>query len=147
MLFPGSGLYNRGPDWALAAEFVETSQLFARTVAAIQPEWLEPLAGSLCKRSWSAPHWEKKTGRVMALERVTLFGLCIVAGRPVDYGRVSAKAQLEAQEIFIRSALLEGTLGGDFPFLEHNLALRRHFEELEDRVRRRGIVVDEEDLC
>ena len=61
MLFPGSGLYNRGPDWALAAEFVETSQLFARTVAAIQPEWLEPLAGSLCKRSWSAPHWEKKT--------------------------------------------------------------------------------------
>lgn len=146
MLFPGSGLYNRGPDWALAAEFVETSQLFARTVAAIQPEWLEPLAGSLCKKSWSAPHWEKKTGRVMALERVTLFGLCIVAGRPVDYGRVSAKAQLEAQEIFIRSALLEGTLGGDFPFLEHNLALRRHFEELEDRVRRRGIVVDEEAL-
>ena len=88
MLFPDSGLYNRGPDWALVVEFVETSQLFARTVAAIQPEWLEPLAGSLCKRSWSAPHWEKKTGRVTALKRVTLFGLCIVAGRPMDYGRV-----------------------------------------------------------
>ena len=146
VLFPGSGLYNHGPDWAVAAEFVETSQLFARTVAAIQPEWLEALAGPLCKKSWSSPHWEKKTGRVMALERVTLFGLTLVAGRPVDFGRINARTRAEAQDIFIRRALVDGELGGTFPFLEHNLALRQHFEELEDRVRRRGIMADEEVL-
>ncbi len=146
ILFPGSSLYNKGPAWAIAAEFVETSQLFARTVAAIEPEWLEELGGELCKRSWSDPHWEKKSGRVMALERVTLFGLTIVAGRRVDYGRINAATKKEAQEIFIRSALIAGELGGRFSFLEHNLALREHFEELEDRVRRRGIVVDEEAL-
>ncbi len=146
ILFPGSGLYNKGPQWAVAAEFVETSQVFARTVAGIEPEWLEELGGDLCRRSWSAPHWEKKSGRVMALERVTLFGLTIVAGRRVDYGRINAATRAEAQEIFIRTALIEGQLGGRFPFLEHNLALRQHFEELEDRLRRRGIVVDEEAL-
>ncbi|MDO5675101.1 MAG: ATP-dependent RNA helicase HrpA [bacterium] len=146
VLFPGSALYNKGPGWAIAAEFVETSQLFARTNAAIEPEWLEALAGDLCKRSWSAPHWEKKSGRIMALERVSLFGLTIISGRRVDYGRINAATRAEAQEIFIRSALIEGELGGRFPFLEHNLTLRQHFEELEDRVRRRGIVVDEEAL-
>ncbi len=146
VIFPGSALYNKGPQWAVAAEFVETSQLFARTLAAIEPEWLEELGGTLCRRSWSAPHWEKKSGRVMALERVTLFGLCIVAGRRVDYGRINERTRQEAQAIFIRSALLEGQLGERFSFLEHNLALRRHFEELEDRLRRRGIVVDEEAL-
>ena len=146
ILFPGSALYNKGPGWAIAAEFVETSQLFARTLAAIDPDWLEALGGELCRRSWSEPHWEKKSGRVMALERVTLFGLTIVAGRRVDYGRINATTRAEAQEIFIRSALIEGELGGRFPFLEHNLALRQHFEELEDRLRRRGIVVDEEGL-
>ncbi len=146
VLFPGSALYNKGPGWAIAAEFVETSQLFARTNAAIEPDWLEALAGDLCKRSWSGPHWEKKSGRVMALERVSLFGLTIVSGRRVDYGRINAATRAEAQEIFIRSALIAGELGGHFPFLEHNLALRQHFEELEERVRRRGIVVDEETL-
>lgn len=146
ILFPGSSLYNKGPRWAIAAEFVETSQLFARTNAAIEPDWLEALGGDLCKRSWSGPHWEKRSGRVMALERVTLFGLTIVAGRRVDYGRINAATQKEAQEIFIRSALIEGELGGRFPFLDHNQNLRQHFEELEDRVRRRGIVVDEEVL-
>ena len=146
ILFPGSALYNKGPGWAIAAEFVETSQLFARTLAAIDPDWLEALGGELCRRSWSEPHWEKKSGRVMALERVTLFGLTIVAGRRVDYGRINATTRAEAQEIFIRSALIAGELGGRFPFLEHNLALRQHFEELEDRLRRRGIVVDEEGL-
>lgn len=146
VIFPGSGLYNRGPQWAVAAEFVETSQLFARTLAAIEPEWLEKLGPTLCRRSWSSPHWEKKSGRVVALERVTLFGLCIVSGRRVDYGRINAETRQEAQAIFICTALIEGQLGERFAFLEHNLALRQHFEELEDRVRRRGIVVDEEAL-
>lgn len=146
VLFPGSALYNKGPQWVVAAEFVETSQLFARSVAAIEVDWLEELGGKLCKRSWSAPHWEKRSGRVMALERVMLFGLTIVAGRRVNYGRINAQTRKEAQEIFIRTALIQGELGGRFPFLEHNLALRQQFEELEDRVRRRGIVVDEEVL-
>ncbi len=74
VLFPGSGLYGRGAAWAVASEFVETTQLFARTVAAIEPDWLERLGGELCKRSWSDPHWEQRSGRVLATERVSLFG-------------------------------------------------------------------------
>ena len=145
-LFPGSGLYNKGPQWAVAAEFVETSRLYARGLAAIEPDWLEELAGPLCKRSWSEPHWEKKTGTVVAFERVTLFGLTIVAGRRVNYGRLNERTRKEAQEIFIRSALIAGQLGGHFSFLEHNLALRESLENLEDRLRRRGIVSGEETI-
>ena len=105
-MFPGSGLYNKGPQWAIAAEFIETTQLFARTVAAIDPSWLEQLGGELCKRTWSEPHWEKKQGKVLALERVTLFGLTIVAGRKVEYGRINEKTMREARDLFIRSALV-----------------------------------------
>jgi ATP-dependent helicase HrpA len=146
VLFPGSGLYNKGPQWAVASEFVETTQLFARTVAAIEVDWLERLGGNLCKRSWSDPHWEKKSGKVLALERVSLFGLTIVAGRKVEYGRINDKTQLEARDIFIRSALIDQQLGGQYPFLEHNAALVAQFQEMEERFRRRNIVVDEEVL-
>ncbi|MCL1981310.1 MAG: ATP-dependent RNA helicase HrpA [Proteobacteria bacterium] len=146
VLFPGSGLYHKGPQWAVAAEFVETSQLFARTVAAIQADWLERLGGPLCKRSWSEPHWEKRSGKVLALERVSLFGLAIVAGRKVEYGRINDKTMQEARDIFIRTALVDNQLGGRYPFLEHNTALIARFEEMEERFRRRGIVVDPEVL-
>ncbi|WP_035217055.1 ATP-dependent RNA helicase HrpA [Desulfobulbus elongatus] len=146
ILFPGSGLYNKGPQWAVAAEFVETTQLFARTVAAIQPDWLERLGGPLCKRSWSEPHWEKRSGKVLALERVSLFGLPIVAGRKVEYGRINDKTLQEAREIFIRTALIDNQLGGRYPFLEHNTALVARFEEMEERFRRRDLVVDPEVL-
>lgn len=146
VLFPGSGLYNKGPQWAVAAEFVETSQLFARTMAAIEPDWLESLGGSLCKRSWSEPHWEKRSGKVVAMERVSLFGLVIVAGRKVDYGRINDTTRQEAVDIFIRSALIDNQLGGRYPFLEHNTALVTRFEEMEERFRRRDIVVDPEVL-
>ena len=146
VLFPGSGLYNKGPQWALAAEFVETTQLFARTAAAIEPDWLERLGGALCKRSWSDPHWEKRSGKVLASERVSLFGLVIVAGRRVEYGRINERTMLEAREIFIRTALVNGELGGRYPFLEHNQTLVAHFAEMEERFRRRDIVVDEEAL-
>lgn len=146
VLFPGSGLYNKGPEWAIAAEFVETTQLFARTVAAIDPDWLEELGGDLCKRSWAEPHWEKKSGQVVALERVTLFGLVIVPGRRVNYGRINSQTMAESQEIFIRAALVEGQLGGAYPFLDRNLALIKKFHEMEERYRRRDIVVDEERL-
>ncbi len=146
VLFPGSGLYNKGPQWAVASEFVETTQMFARGVAAIEVDWLERLGGSLCKRSWSDPHWEKRSGRVIAFERVTLFGLSIVAGRKVEYGRINDTTLAEAREIFIRQALIEHQLGGQYPFLEHNQALVESFQEMEERFRRRDIVVDEEVL-
>ncbi len=146
VVFPGSGLYNKGPQWAVASEFVETTQLFARTMAAIEVDWLERLGGELCKRSWADPHWEKKSGKVLALERVSLFGLTIVAGRKIEYGRINEKTLLEARDIFIRSALIEQQLSGRYPFLEHNAALVAKFQEMEERFRRRDIVVDEEVL-
>jgi ATP-dependent helicase HrpA len=146
VLFPGSGLYNKGPQWAVAAEFVETTQLFARTVAEIEVDWLERLGGALCKRSWSEPHWEKRSGKVLALERVSLFGLTIVAGRKIEYGRINDKTLLEARDIFIRSALIGNQLGGQYPFLDHNVTLVAGFQEMEERFRRRDIVVDEEVL-
>lgn len=146
VLFPGSGLYNKGPQWAVAAEFAETTQLFARTIAAIEVDWLERLGGTLCKRSWSEPHWEKKSGKVIAWERVSLFGLTIVAGRKVEYGRINETTLMEARDIFIRSALVENQLGGHYPFLDHNVALVTRFQDMEERFRRRDIVVDPEVL-
>ena len=84
MLFPGSGLFNRGSDWVVAAEMVETTRLFARTAAHIESEWVESLAGDLCRRTYSDPHWERKRGEVVALEQVTLYGLPVVVARPVS---------------------------------------------------------------
>ncbi|MFZ5764642.1 MAG: ATP-dependent RNA helicase HrpA [Thermodesulfobacteriota bacterium] len=140
MVFPGSGQFNRAGQWIMAAELVETSRLYARTVATIEPGWLEPLAGPLCRYSYSTPHWEKKPGRVMALATVSLFGLVIEAGRRVPYGAV---APAEARTIFIQSALVEGELGGHFAFLEKNSLLMARLTELEERLRRRDIVIDE----
>ncbi len=142
-IFPGSNLYNKGGQWLMAAELVETSRLFARTVATIRVEWLEPLAGDLCRSSYSAPHWEKRRGQVTASERVTLFGLVIVAGRRVNYARVKPD---EAREIFIRSALIEGELNGRYPFLDRNLQLAKNLQEMEDRLRQRDILADDQTL-
>ncbi|MCI5182921.1 MAG: DUF3418 domain-containing protein, partial [Candidatus Electrothrix sp. AW1] len=146
MLFPGSGLYNKGGQWIVAADFVHTSQLFARMAANIEVDWLERLGGDLCKRSYSDPHWQKKSGQVIALEKVTLFGLIIAADRQVNYGRISKKTAAEAREIFIRQALIPGELKENYPFLDHNLSLLRKQEELEERLRRRGIMADEQVL-
>nr|WP_320013242.1 ATP-dependent RNA helicase HrpA [uncultured Desulfobulbus sp.] len=146
VLFPGSGLYNKGPQWAVASEFVETTQLFARGLAEINVDWLEALGGSLCKRSWSEPHWEKRSGKVIAFERVTLFGLTIVAGRKVEYGRINETTLAEAREIFIRQALIEHQLPGTYEFLTHNKELVESFQEMEERTRRRDILVDDEVL-
>lgn len=146
MIFPGSALYNQGGQWVVAASFMETSRLFALNAAVIDVRWLERLGGDLCRRSWSEPHWEKKTGRVTALEKTTLFGLIIVAGRKVNYGRINAATGREAREIFIRSALIQGELGGSFPFLQHNLALISRYQDMEERLRRRNIVFDEQVL-
>ncbi len=146
VIFPGSALYNRGSQWIVAADFVHTSQLFARTVARIDPAWLERLGGTLCRYSWSEPRWQKKAGQVVADERVTLFGMVIVADRRVNYGRINKETAAEAREIFIREALIHGRLGGRYPFLQHNLELVRRFEDMEQRTRRRGIAMDEEVL-
>lgn len=141
MLFPGSGLFNKGGSWIAAAELVQTSRLFARTVADIEPEWLESLGKHLCRSSYSEPHWEKSRGQVVAFERVTLYGLSIVERRKVNYSRINPQ---EAREIFIRSALVEGQLPGRYGFMEHNRRLIKEIGTLESKTRRRDLLVDDE---
>ena len=143
MIFPGSGLFNKAGSWIVAAEYVETTRLFARKAACIDPDWLEELGGELCTRTWSSPHWEKKRGEVTALEQVSLFGLIIVPERSVSYGKINPE---EAGEIFIRQALVEGEVGRPFPFMEHNRALIEKLGEVEEKTRTRGILADEEEI-
>ena len=146
VIFPGSNQFNRAGAWIMAAELVETSRLYARTVADIRVEWLEPLAGSLCRSSYSAPRWEKKRGQVVADEKVALFGLVIVAGRKASYSRISPAARREAKEIFIQTALLEGELGGRYDFLDHNHELLTRLSEMEEKLRQRGFLADDQTL-
>jgi ATP-dependent helicase HrpA len=143
MIFPGSSLAKKQPRWVMAAELVETSRLFARTVARIKPEWIEPLAGHLVKRTYSEPHWSRKRAAAAATERVTLHGIPIVVGRSVDYGRIDPEV---ARELFIRHALVEGDWDTRHRFFHTNRALLDDVEELEHRARRRDLVVDEETL-
>jgi len=140
MVFPGSGLFNKAGSWIVASELVQTSRLFARTIANIQPEWLEELGGHLCRYSYSEPHWEKKRGQVVAFERVTLYGLPVVEQRKVSYSRINP---VEARQIFIRSALVEGELPGKYGFFEHNRQLIQKIDELESKARRRDLLVDD----
>ncbi len=146
MIFPGSHQFLTGGQWIVAASFLETSRLYALTVATIEPQWLEAIAGPLCSYSWSNPHWEKKSGRVMAEERVSLFGLPILPGRRVDFARRSVKNHAEAQAIFIEAALLTGEIIGDYPFLRHNLQLIREWQEAEHRLRKRDLLCDDSTL-
>ena len=139
-IFPGSTLFKKQPKWLVAAELVETTRRYARTVARIEPEWVERLAGHLLKRSYSDPHWEKKRGHVVASERTTLYGLVLTPGRRIDYGRVDP---IEARELFIRQALVPGELNSKAAFLAHNDALIKEVLELEDKSRRRDVLVDE----
>ena len=142
-IFPGSSLAREAPDWIVAAELVETSRLWARTAARIEPEWVEPLAAHLVKRSYSEPHWERKRGSAVALEKVTLYGVPLVADRPVAYGRIDPPA---ARELFIRHGLVEGDWQTNHRFFAENRRLLAEAEELEHRVRRRGLVVGEDEL-
>jgi ATP-dependent helicase HrpA len=142
-IFPGSNLSRKAPDWIVAAELVETSRLWARTVARIEPEWVEPLAGHLVKRSYSEPHWEKKRGGAVALEKVTLYGVPLVVDRKVSYGRIDPAA---ARELFIRHALVEGDWQTSHRFFAENRRLLAEAEEVEHRARRRGLVVGEDEL-
>ncbi|HEY3010467.1 MAG TPA: ATP-dependent RNA helicase HrpA [Micromonosporaceae bacterium] len=142
-VFPGSALFRRTPRWLMAAELVETSRLWARIVAKIEPDWVEPLAGHLVKRQYSEPHWEKKRGSVVAQERVTLYGVPIVTARTVNFGRIDP---MLSRELFIRHALVEGDWDTRHAFFHENRALLDEVEDLEHRVRRRDILVDDETL-
>jgi len=144
MLFPGSGLFNKGGTWIVAAEMVETSRLFARMAANINCEWLEQLGGSLCRSTYSEPHWSRDRGEVVAYEQVSLFGLVIVSKRSVSFGRIHPE---EAHDIFIRSALVEGDVKKPFPFLIHNQAVIESILHMEDKIRRRNLLVSEEELA
>jgi ATP-dependent helicase HrpA len=142
-IFPGSGLARKPPDWVIAAELVETSALFARIAAKIEPEWVEPLAQHLLKRTYSEPHWSKKRGSAVALEKVTLYGIPLVADRQVSYGRIDPEA---SRELFIRHALVDGEWSTTHRFFHENRRLLEEAGELEQRVRRRGLVADEDEL-
>jgi ATP-dependent helicase HrpA len=140
---PGSALFRRQPRWVMAAELVETTRLWAHTVARVEPEWAEALAGDLVTRSYSEPRWDPDRGAVLADERVTLFGLPIVARRAVNYGRVDPRL---ARELFIRRALVEGDWQTRHRFFHDNRRLLEEVEDLEDRARRRDLLVDDETL-
>ncbi|MBT7086618.1 MAG: ATP-dependent RNA helicase HrpA [Desulfobacterales bacterium] len=148
MIFPGSGLFNKARSWIVAAEMVETSRLFARTVANIDSAWLEAIGKHICKYTYFEPRWERKRGEVRVCEQVTLFGHIIVRDRKVSYGKINPD---EASEIFIRSALVEGDLNRShvdrkFAFIGYNLKLVEDIRDMENRIRRRDILVSEEDL-
>lgn len=139
MIFPGSGVFKNPGQWIVAAEMVETSRLFARCVAVIDPNWLEPIGKTQCKYTYLDPHWEKKREAVMATEQVTLYGLTIDR-RLRPYGPINPD---EATEIFIRNALIQGDVRQPLPFMKHNLHQMAQVEEMQDRLRRRDLLVDE----
>lgn len=142
-IWPGSGQFKSNPKWIVAAEKVETSQLYARTVARIEPQWLERLGKHLLKRSYAEPHWEKRRGQVAALETVTLYGIPIVSKRKTNYGPIDPK---ESRKIFIRQALVEGELHTRGSFLAKNRKQIEQIESLEAKSRRRDILADDESL-
>lgn len=142
-VFPGSALFKKPPRFIMSAELVETSRLWARVNAKIEPEWVEPLAQHLLKRTYSEPHWEKDAAAVIAYEKVTLYGVPIIAQRKVNYGRIDAEV---SRDLFIRNALVEGDWRTHHKFFAANRRLLTEVEELEHRARRRDILVDDETL-
>ena len=142
-LFPSSALFKAKPKWVMAAELVETTRLYARDVAAIQPEWIEQEAPHLVRYHYFEPHWEQKRGEVIASERVTLYGLTVLPRRPVSYGRIAPE---EAREIFIRSALVAQECDLKADFFVHNKMLIKEITELEHKSRKQDVLVDDEAL-
>ena len=142
-LFPASALFKAKPKWVMAAELVETTRLYARDIAAIQPEWIEQEAPHLVRYHYFEPHWEQKRGEVIASERVTLYGLTVLPRRPVSYGRIAPE---EAREIFIRSALVAQECDLKADFFVHNKKLIKEISELEHKSRKQDVLVDDEAL-
>jgi len=143
MIFPGSTLFNNSKTWVVAAELVETSRLFARTCANIDSDWLEKLGENLCKYTYLHPHWERNRGEVVASEQVSLFGLIIVPQRPVSYGRINPE---RASDIFIQNALVHGDVKKKFDFMLHNQKLIDEVGGMEDKIRKRDILVSDAEL-
>ena len=142
-LFPASALFKAKPKWVMAAELVETTRLYARDVAVIQPEWIEQEAPHLVRYHYFEPHWEQKRGEVVASERVTLYGLTVLPRRPVSYGKVAPE---EAREIFIRGALVAHESNLQTAFFAHNKKLIKEITELEHKSRKQDVLVDDEAL-
>ncbi|WP_423709886.1 ATP-dependent RNA helicase HrpA [Undibacterium sp. WLX3042] len=140
-IWPGSSLAKKAGRWIMAAELVDTSRLYGRCIAQIQPEWLEKIGGHLLKKSYGEPRWEKRTGQVSAFERATLYGLVVYSQRRIQYGLYHP---VEAREIFIREALVEGEFETRAPFFVHNQKLVREIENLEHKSRRLDVLVDAE---
>ncbi len=138
-IFPGSAMFSRKPPWIMAAELVETTKLYARTVAPIRPEWIERLAPHLLKRSYSDPHWQPHTGHVMAYEKVTLYGLTLVPRRSVHYGPIDPKT---SRAMFIQHALVEGDWYTNGAFFRHNHELIEEIQTIENKARRRDLLAD-----
>jgi len=144
MVFPGSGLFDRTGRWIMAIEMVETSRLFARVCARIESAWLEKIGGHLCRYTHLDPHWERKRGEVVATEQVSLFGLVIIADRRVSYGKVNPA---HAAELFIHQALVAGDIRRPPGFIKHNQELVKRIRGMEDRIRRRDILVHPDEMA
>ncbi|MFL9922860.1 ATP-dependent RNA helicase HrpA [Herbaspirillum lusitanum] len=140
-IWPGSHLLKKAGKWIVAAELVDTTRLYARCVAQIQPEWLEKVGGHLLKKSWGEPRWEKRTAQVSASERATLYGLVVYSQRRINFGLINPR---EAREIFIRDALVGGDYDTRAPFFAHNQKLIREIENLEHKSRRLDVLVDDD---
>src|SRR5450830_647401 len=140
-IWPGSHLLKKAGKWLVAAELIDTSRLYARCVAQIQPEWLERVGGHLLKKSWGEPRWEKRSAQVTASERATLYGLVVYSHRRINFGLINLR---EAREIFIRDALVGGDFETRAPFFAHNQKLVREIENLEHKSRRLDVLVDDE---
>ncbi|WP_255307170.1 DUF3418 domain-containing protein [Actinobaculum suis] len=144
VIWPGSGLHRRTPAWVMAAELVETSRLFARTVAAIKPEWVEPAAKNLVRRSYSDPYWSSRAGAAMCKEKVTLYGLTLIADRPVLLSKTGTPGGRElARSMFIEHALVEGDWRGRHDFQDRNQEALAQAYETESKLRQHGLVADE----
>ena len=140
-IWPGSSLARKNGRWIMASELVDTTRLYARCIAQIQPEWLERVGHHLLKKSWSDPHWEKRPAQVSAFERATLYGLAVYNQRRIHYGQINPA---EARQIFIREALVNGDYETKAPFFAHNQRLIREIENLEHKSRRTDVLIDEE---
>ncbi|BDD87107.1 ATP-dependent RNA helicase HrpA [Desulfofustis limnaeus] len=143
VLFPGSCAQRANADWIMAGSVIETSRLFALTVAAIEPEWIEAAAREFCSYSWTNPRWQKRSGQVIGDETVSLYGLTLISGRQVNFGSRDPKNQREARHIFIEHALVAGQISGSYPFLTRNRALLQQWREAEAKLRKRDVVIDD----
>jgi ATP-dependent helicase HrpA len=146
MIFPGSHQFSQSGEWIISGSYIETNRLYALTIATIEPEWIEDAARSFCSYSWTNIRWQKKTGRVIADEAVSLRNLVLFSGRIVNYGRRNKKNTPEARSVFIQKALVEGKIGSDFDFLSHNRDIFMKWQDAEDKLRKKNIVIQDDTI-